>query len=163
MNRERARQAHCVRSAAQSGASLLVVLVMLVTITLFVISMVRLSGTNLKVVSNMQTQRAMELSTQQAIENRISSITFFNDAIAGTGTWAGGATTVSQTVNGYSVSITKPSCIGSQVAEGYSATSSLSPEDTFWDIPANSTDSMTGSVISMSQGVKLRLAAGNCL
>lgn len=147
---------------AHTGSTLLVVIIMLVMITLFVISMIKLSNTNLKVVGNMQTQRALEASTQQAIEGKISSITFFNDVIAGTGDWSGNAASVNQTVNGYSIAIIKPTCIASQVASGYSATSSISPEDTYWEIPATANDSMTGTQISVAQGVKMRLPAGNC-
>ena len=150
------------RRHPQSGSTLLVVIIMLVMITLFVISMIKLSNTNLKVVGNMQSVRALESSTQQAIEGKITSISFFNDAIAGTGDFSGGAASVSQTVNGYSISITKPVCIASQVASGYSATSTISPEDTYWEVPATANDSMTGTQISVTQGVKMRLPAGNC-
>ncbi len=66
------------RLATQHGATLLVVLVMLVMITLFVLSMIRLSNTNLRVVGNMQSQRALESGAQQAIEEKIGSIAFFN-------------------------------------------------------------------------------------
>ena len=72
-----------------------------------------------------------------------TSITFFNDAIAGAGDFASSASSISQTVNGYSVTITKPTCIASQVASGYSATSTISPEDTWWEVPATASDSMT--------------------
>lgn len=146
----------------ERGATLLVVLVMLVMITLFVVSMIRLSSTNLKVVGNMQAQRALESAAQQAVEERISTITFFNEAIAGTGTWAGGVTSVDQTVNAYTVAIAKPTCVYSAPAEGYSATSTISPEDTYWEIQASSTDSFTGARVTLVQGVKMRLPAGNC-
>ncbi len=150
------------RGDRQSGATLLIVLIMLVMITLFVVSMIRLSTTNLKVVGNMQTQRAMESSAQQAVENSISTVTFFNDAANSTGQWPTGTATISQTVNGYTVAIARPVCIYSIPATGYSATSSISPEDTSWEIGASSSESSTGAQIEMAQGVKIRLPAGNC-
>jgi len=150
------------RAHRQSGTTLLIVLIMLVMITLFVVSMIRLSTTNLKVVGNMQTQRALESSAQQAVEASISTITFFNDAVSSTGQWPAGTTTTNQTVNGYTVAIARPVCIHSTPATGYSATSSISPEDTSWEIGASSSDPITGAQIEMAQGVKIRLPSGNC-
>ena len=146
----------------QAGATLLVVLVMLVMITLFVLSMVRLSSTNLRVVGNMQAQRALASSAQQAIETNLSSITFFSDAINATGMWPTGTTTITSTINGYTITTTRPTCIFSLPATGYSAISAISPEDTDWEIYVSSTDSLTGATTSMVQGVKIRLPAGNC-
>lgn len=147
---------------SQRGATLLITLILLVMITLFVTSMIQLSSTNLKVVGNMQSQRALESSAQQAVEGSISSITFFNDAIGSTGQWPSGTTSVNQTVNGYTVAIARPTCIRSTTATGYSATSNISPEDTNWEIASSATDSVTGAQINMVQGVKMRLPAGNC-
>ena len=148
--------------ARQSGATLLIVLVMLVVITLFVVSMIRLSSTNLKVVANMQAQRALEASAQQAIENKISSITFFNDAVGNSGTWPSGTNSINVSVNGYTVAINRPICTGSQPAEGYSAVSQISPEDTTWEVSATSTDSVTAASVQITQGLKMRLPASNC-
>ena len=146
----------------QRGATLLVVLVMLVMITLFVMSMIRLSSTNLKVVGNMQAQRALESAAQQAIEEKIGAIAFFNDAAGNTGQWAGNAAAITSTVNGYTVTISRPSCIFSLPATGYSATSNISPEDTNWEIVTSSTDPVTSAHTRIVQGVKIRLPAGNC-
>lgn len=146
----------------QRGATLLIVLVMLVVITLFVVSMIRLSSTNLKVVANMQAQRALEASAQQAIENKISSITFFNDAVGNTGTWPSGTNTIDVNVNGYTVTMNRPICTGAVPAQGYSAVSQISPDDTTWEVATTSTDSVTGASVQITQGLKMRLPAGNC-
>ena len=150
------------RLATQHGATLLVVLVMLVMITLFVLSMIRLSNTNLRVVGNMQSQRALESGAQQAIEEKIGSIAFFNDAAGNTGQWPTGTQTITSTINGYTVNISRPSCFFSTPATGYSATSNISPEDTSWEIAVNASDSISGSTTAVVQGVKIRLPAGNC-
>ena len=147
---------------AQRGATLIITLIMLVLITLFVVAMMRLSNSNLKIVGNMQAQRALESSAQQAVEGDISNITFFNDAAGSTGTWPAGTTSVNQTVNGYTVAISRPVCVSSTTATGYSATSNISPEDTNWEIGASASDSLTGAQVNMVQGVKMRLPAGNC-
>jgi len=146
----------------QRGATLLVVLVMLVMITLFVLSMIRLSSTNLKVVGNMQAQRALASSAQQAVEVNLSNISFFNDAINNTGTWAGSVASKTTVINGYTITYTRPTCIYSLPATGYSATSTISPEDTDWELTVTSTDALTGATTSIAQGVKMRLPQGNC-
>ena len=146
----------------QAGATLLVVLVMLVMITLFVLSMIRLSNTNLRVVGNMQAQRALASSAIQSIETNLSSITFFSDAINSTGIWPTGTTTITSTINGYTITTTRPTCIYSLPATGYSAISQISPEDTDWEFQASSTDPLTGATTTVVQGVKIRLPAGNC-
>lgn len=154
------RNAAC--ASRQRGMTLMVVLVMLVVITMFVMSMVRLSTTNLKVVGNMQAQRSLESAAQQAVEQKLSSITYFNDAINNTGTWPAGTNTVTSTVNGYVVNLARPVCVFSQPAEGNSATSSISPEDTQWELVTTSTDSITGASVQITQGIKMRLTAGSC-
>lgn len=146
----------------ERGITLMMVLIMLVIITLFAVSMVRLSTTNLKVVSGMQSQRALLNSAQQAIEERLNSSTYFTDAAASTGTWPSGTTSVSAAVNGYSVTLSKPECLYSEPAEGYSATAAISPEDTYWEATASATDSITGATATVAQGIKMRLTAGNC-
>jgi len=146
----------------QRGATLIITLIMLVLITLFVVAMMRLSNSNLKIVGNMQAQRALESSAQQAVETNISSITFFNDAMGNTGTWPMGTSSINQTVNGYTVTVARPVCVFAHTAEGYSETSNISPEDTNWEISTSASDSLTGAQVNMVQGVKMRLPAGNC-
>jgi len=146
----------------QGGATLLIVLIMLVMITLFAVSMIRLSSTNLKVVGNMQAQRALEASAQQAIENGISTYAFFSDAANNTGQWPGGTASVPKAVNGYSITMYRPACVNSVTAKNYSLTSNIAPEDTNWEVSAGSTDSVTGAQVNLSQGVRMRLPAGNC-
>jgi len=148
----------------QGGATLLVVLVMLVMITLFVVSMIRLSSTNLKVVGNMQAQRALEASAQQAIESSISTYTFFSDAANNAGQWPAGNPYLvpAPVINGYTIAISRPTCVNSTPATGYGLTITLVPEDTNWEVPAGSTDPVTGAQVNLVQGVRMRLPSGNC-
>ena len=150
----------------QRGATLLVVLVMLAMITLFVISMLRLSNANLTLVGNMQVQRQLEASAQQAIEQSISTIGFFTDVSTGvpgnSGAWPGGTDRVTTSVNNHAVTVDRPVCVSSQIAEGYSAASQVAPEDTHWEVSATAADSVTGASVNLSQGFKIRLAAGSC-
>ena len=136
----------------QRGATLIVSLVMLVVMTLFALSAINLSSMNLKVVGNMQAQRLMEMAAQDAIERMVSSPTYFS------------LTPTSQnfTISGLTVSVSAPACVRSSAATGYSATSGISPEDNDWEFIASVTDGLTGAGLSLHQGVRIRMLAGNC-
>lgn len=139
--------------AGVSGATLLIVLVMLVVLTLFGISMIRLSSTNLRIVGNMQARALVEASAQRAIDQTISSIASFNSPSA--------SVTVTQPA-GMTVTVAPRVCLGAETAYGYSAAVALSPEDTVWEVTATVSDSITGANTVYRQGVKIRMLAGNC-
>jgi len=127
--------------------------------------MIRLSSTNMKVVGNMQMQQALAASAQQAIEGLIGSSNFYTDQINGTGPWASGHTTYAapQTVNGYTVTLNKPTCVGDVTAQGYSAVAGTAPQDTYWEVEAIASDSVSGAAADVIQGVKVTLPSGNCV
>ena len=52
----------------QSGATLIVALIMLIMMTVLAVSAINLSTINLKIVGNMQSQKAMDAAAQDAIE-----------------------------------------------------------------------------------------------
>jgi type II secretory pathway pseudopilin PulG len=60
----------------QRGATLLVSLIMLVILTLFAVTAINLSNTNLRIVGNMQMQAEATAAAQLAIENVISTSDF---------------------------------------------------------------------------------------
>jgi Tfp pilus assembly protein PilX len=62
----------------QGGATLLVTLIMLIMLTLFAISAMNTSTTNLQVVGNMQIRSQALASTQQTIESAISTTAFID-------------------------------------------------------------------------------------
>lgn len=70
------------RLHSQRGATLLVALIMLVLLTLFAISALRTSTTNLKVVGNMQARTEALNAAQQAIENVITTPLFTSSPAA---------------------------------------------------------------------------------
>ncbi len=67
------------RMHCQRGATLLVALIMLVLLTLFAVSALNTSSTNLKVVGNMQARSEAFNASQQAIETVISSPLFLTN------------------------------------------------------------------------------------
>ncbi len=138
----------------QTGISLLVGLVMLAVLTLLVVSAVRMSNSNLKIVGNQQARDEITAAAQQAIEQVMSSASNFY-------------TPVAQTFNidanndgtpDYTVQTTAPICLQTVPVEGYSEEFATSaPQDTHWDIAATATDPRTGATITIHQGVKVRM------
>jgi hypothetical protein len=135
----------------QQGSVLVVALVLLVLVTMFALTSVNGSVVNLKIVGNSQALKSLETSTHQAIEQVIGALASFQAPAPQT-----------LTVNGYSVAVTAPACVASGPADGYSALSSVSPEETFWEMQATATDPVSGASVVMNQGVKIRLNAGWC-
>ena len=137
----------------QRGMTLLVVLVMLVVITLLGIASIRISGSNLLVVGNMQSRKLVENYGLQAIEQVMNSIAPFNAPTAPV------AVTVPA---GLTVSVSNRTCTFSAAAAGTSAVSPIAPEDNNWEFSVSVTDSFTGARTTMVQGVKIRQLAGAC-
>jgi Tfp pilus assembly protein PilX len=138
----------------QQGTTLLVVLVMLVAITLLGIAGIRISGSSLMIVGNLQARKYTENIALQAIEQTMSTITPFNSpTIAVTPTPPSGLITIT---------VSNRTCMFSAPASGYSAVAALVPEDNIWDFTVTVTDSLTGARTVMTQGAKIRQLAGYC-
>jgi Tfp pilus assembly protein PilX len=150
----------------QSGATLLVSLIMLVVLTLFAVTMFNLSGVNLKIVGNFQQQRATEAVVQQGIEQLMSTVTAFNATPAATNICVNGTGTTSALCSasgGYWVAIDKPKCNYTTAAKGYTKkVGELTPEDTNWEVRASFTDPLTKASVALVQGLAVRMLAGNC-
>ena len=165
----------------QNGATLITALVMLIVLTLLVLSAMRLSTTNLRIVGNMQFQEEAVASAQQATERVMSSSRF---------TTAPTATTENIDINldgntDYTVNIDAPTCSGSKAvlnstpnlpsecissgaaqntgiffASGVQAAGTSWCFAQQWDIRSTVQDSRTGASVSMHQGVSLNVPAG---
>lgn len=162
----------------QSGATLVVSLIMLVVLTLLVVSAIRSSTTNLSIAGNMQVQEEAAAAAQQAVEQVITT-----DFTSATLTTQSIPVTVGATT--YNVSIPKPTCSNSVPL--LSTDPSLSAADTSdqlcfegldtdiildasgkpvpkqtkcnrqqWDIEADITDNVTGAKVTLHQGVARR-------
>jgi Tfp pilus assembly protein PilX len=141
----------------QCGAVLVVSLVMLVVLTLFVLSSTRIATGNLRIVGNFQSKQNVEAVAQSVIEQVLSAITPFYTP---TGTVTLSAGTIP---TGMTVTVGNRTCVRATPAPGYSAVSGVSPEDTFWHVPVTVNDTITNTSRTISQGVRIRLPAGNCL
>lgn len=167
----------------ERGMTLLVSLIMLMVITMFAVSMVRLSNTSMAAVANMQGQKVVETEALQAVEIAVGKFSFFDDVVANNGAgqnawassassisyatlWAGytpaGAGTTAPATQSSAITIARPQCVYSQRTTGYSALSENAPEDTYWNIQVVATDSFTGATTEMHQGIAMRLPYGNC-
>ena len=149
-----------MRASKQRGAVLVVSLVMLVVLTLFVLSSTRIATGNLRIVGNYQARQTVEAVAQAAIEQVLSAIgPFYTPSTAITPSYSYLPTGMA--VN--NVSIANRTCVRATPAQGYSAVSGISPEDTFWNVSVTVTDSITDTTRTLNQGVRIRLPAGNCL
>ncbi len=140
----------------QAGATLFVALIFLLIMTLFAVSSVNLSTVNFRIVGNMQAMKHMEAAAQDAIEQILNDSNNYDTPAA---------QTITSTVAGvdYTVDVSAPQCIDSQVATGYSAVvDNIIPEDNTWEIIATVTDDVTGATATMHQGIEIRMLADRC-
>ncbi len=136
----------------QRGMTLIVSLVMLIMLTMFAISTMNLSNSNLKVVGNQQAMRAVEAAAQQALERVVSGSAIFSAPVAQT-----------FTIDGFTVAVTAPVCIRSQIATGSSlAIGTLVPEMNLFEVRASTTDSFSAATASVVQGADLMMLSGYC-
>ncbi|MDH3319248.1 MAG: PilX N-terminal domain-containing pilus assembly protein [Betaproteobacteria bacterium] len=139
--------------SAQRGATLLVVLVMLVVLTLLGIASIRMSSTSMLIVGNMQARRFVENQAQLAVEEVLNSIAPFNNPTS--------AVAISAPA-GLTVTVGNRTCVFSAPAAGYSAVAAISPEDNVWEFDVLVTDSFTGAKTRSVQGTRIRQLSGAC-
>jgi len=164
------------RRSRQQGATLLVALIMLVMLTLFAVSAIRTGNIGLKIVGNQQTQKFMEASAQEAIEQVLSNLGNFDPAavIAPTTTvvqliCVNGQPPVITTspsttacTSGKPVDISPARCISSARSQYDSLTQPMATFDNVWEITATVTDSLTGAKAVYHQGIKMRMLSNSC-
>ena len=126
----------------------------LVYMTLFAISAVNLSNSNLRVISNMQARKLVEQVGLQGSEQVLSSMANFSSPT--------NAVAISGVPTGMTVTVSKRVCQFATAASGYSAVQPIVPEDTQWDYYVTVTDSVTNAGARFWQGAKIRMLAGNC-
>ena len=135
----------------QQGAVLLLSLIILMLVTMFVLSSINTSSADLRIVGNMQSKLGIEQNAQQAIEQVLSNIANFQAPAA-----------QNITVNGQTVSVSAPTCLGYVQASGYSAVSNITVYDTSWQLVAAATDAVNGATASLTQGVRIRMPNNFC-
>jgi Tfp pilus assembly protein PilX len=142
-----------MNATRERGAVLIISLLLLIVLTLFVISSTRITTGNARIVGNLQSRQQAESVSQQALEQVLSDIAPFYSPAAPVAVTAPA---------GMAVTVGNRTCVRATPAQGYSAVSGVSPEDTFWDVPITVSDAATGAATATAQGVRIRLPAGNC-
>ena len=140
---------------------LVVAMVLLIMITLFAISAIRSSTTELQIVGNAQVRKELAAAAQEGIENRINSVTDFNNVIAGAPVAA-----ASYPLQGgrYDVAVSPPKCLQAVPIAGNSLVNSGvgASDTTYWEVVATVTDTNTGATMETTQGLKMRMPANSC-
>lgn len=174
-----------VSKRRQQGATLFVALIMLVVLTLFAVTAINLSNTNLRIAGNMQAIAEAEAAAQQAIEQVVSNNFTANPV----------AQNIPIDINNdgtadYTASIPKPTCQSSKPLRNVDLDSSIAADAKClgsgavsnsgivsiasggtgtqqswcykqqWDVQASVTDSRTGASVTLHQGVFVRVPAG---
>jgi len=177
------------RSGRQHGATLLVALIMLVVLTLFVVSALNTSKTNLQVVGNMQAKSEALAAGQEVMETVLSTTAFISSPTNAVPVPCGAANTMCTDVTGDGVAdyVTvlspAPSCVtvqpimnanlnlnnsedlgcssGQQQQFGVSgaATGASLCSNTVWEITTTTTAVNSGASVKLIQGVGVRVSA----
>jgi len=144
----------------QQGATLLVGLIMLVVLTLLVVSGIRTSNANLKIVGNVQARDEAAAQAQRALEDMLSDVNnFYTPVQKNLSVDADGDGSAE-----YTVVVSAPVCLKLVTVDGYSVDfADSAPKDSYWDIAVQVTDTRTGASATAHQGVKVRLdSTANC-
>jgi len=177
---------HC--PSRQRGATLLVALIMLVVLTLFVVSALNTSKTNLQVVGNMQAKSEALAAGQESLESVLSSTAFISSPTNAVLVPCGAANRLCTDVTGDGVAdyITVlnpvPACVtvqpiknanldldnsedlgcssGQQQQFGVSgaATGDSLCSNTVWEITTETTGVNSGASVKLIQGVGVRIS-----
>ena len=137
----------------QQGATLLVVLVMLVVLTLFAVAVINLSGMTAKAVGNMQWRKNAEIVAQGAIEQVLNSSAPF---------YSPNTTVTVSAPAGMSVTVGPRVCLTATPCPNCSLVQQLVPEDNYWEFQVTVTDNVSGASAVVHQGTKIRMLANNC-
>lgn len=144
----------------QSGATLIVALIMLLMTTMMVSGNFNLSTLNLKAVGNMQV-REEALAAADAVLEQVISSPFTDNPSA-----AAEEVTMdinNDSVNDYVVNISTPQCTRATLSGGVASSSVTltmpsSTWNTVWEILASVTDASTGASVSIRSAVRVRLS-----
>lgn len=156
------------RVARQRGAVLPVSLFILLIVTLLVVSSVDTTNTGLRTAFNQQALTVATLTSVQRIEQVLGDVGWFT-AGGGAGDFQDledndGADDEqhTSTVNGYTVVVSKPECVGVVDAAGYSIQVAFPPQITYWEFAVSAEDPVTGAQVTSRQGVRIRMLNGSC-
>lgn len=138
----------------QRGISLVMALVMLIVLTMTALSSTSSVNSSLRIAANMQIQDEVLTAAQIAIDDQLSSLTNFTNAVN---------RHINVDINrdgesDYSVELFAPVCISTAPGQQDSyQLSASSPNKTYWEVRADVTDPRTGAAVKVYQGVRITL------
>jgi len=175
-------------SRRQRGATLLVALIMLVLLTMFAISSLNTSNTNLRVVGNMQAKSEATNVAQEAIETTLSTTQFISNPANAVLNPCGTANTLctdinSDGTNDYTTVLSPaPKCVtvkpikdaqlnltnvedlgcSAGQAQQFGVSGAVAGDslcsNTVWEINAVTTGAGSGATVTLTQGVGVRIS-----
>ena len=140
---------------AQRGMTLAISLILLAVLSLLATAGMQGSTLNLLMMSNVQSAKATKALGRDAVEQVISDIDHFNNPQKL-------VLNSDSDGDGYAVAAAPATCLREDPAPGYSAKWPLAPRDTTWEVVTDVEDTVTGSVATVHQGLRIRMTAGNC-
>ena len=175
-------------SRRQRGATLLVALIMLVLLTMFAISSLNTSNSNLRVVGNMQAKAEATNVAQEAIETTLSTTQFISNPTNAVLNPCGAANTLctdinSDGTNDYTTVLSPaPKCVtvkpiknaqlnltnvedlgcSAGQAQQFGVSGAVAGDslcsNTVWEINAVTTGAGSGATVTLTQGVGVRIS-----
>lgn len=150
-----------MNNSEAGAATLLISLMVLLIMTLLVISSININAINYKIAGNMQAQKMVDAATLQGLEEVMSQSNNF--AAGGTDQSVDvGVAPGDPTAPAYTVTVSAPVCISSQVMSGFSAVWDMSPDENTWEIVSELNDGSSGANARIHQGVKIQQLSGSC-
>ena len=164
---------------AESGATLVVAMIMLVLLTLFVLAAINMTSINFRVMGNEQARNESIAAAQQGIEQVASSNFTVNPQPVAVNVDINGDGTTDYVANvakpvcmnsipikTTELSVTDPNdiaCFASSATPGGPPTGSTGNSlcnNTQWDVKSTVTDNRTGSAVNLHQGLGVRVPVG---
>lgn len=173
----------------QRGATLVIALIMLVLLTLFAVSSLNTSTTNLKVVGNMQSKNEALNAAQEAIETVLSTPQFLANPANAVPVPCGAVNTMCTDVTGdgnpeYTTTLTpQPVCMtvkpikndtlnlsnmedlgcSSAQQQQFGVTGAVTGDslcaNSVWEISARTVSTFSGAAVTVRQGVGVRISS----
>jgi len=140
----------------QSGATLVIALILLVVLTLLVLSGVVTSSLGFRVAANMQQEREAAAAAQAAIDARLGNANDFKPA----------RTTdyPEETIGAYKVIVKAPKCLGIDTREEVGKKTQVGVEPIpryLWEYSATARNANTGVEVTVVQGVRVQMNIGS--
>ncbi len=136
---------------SQKGITLLISMIVMALLMISTVTALKMTNVDLQIATNVEFKEDLKNQVEQAMEQSLNNID----------TFMAPADEVIEVEN-TEVSMAGANCINAAPADGYSASITIVPENTFWQMSATAEDPVTGARVRVHQGVRIKLLAGSC-